>query len=169
MAQIIGHTSSHSAWVALENIFSYSLRGRIMQLRLELQTTKKGSLSMIEYIMKIKGAADSLAAIGEPVSDQDQIMNLLGGLGADYNVVVTALNTRDDIISLEAVHSMMLSFENLLEQQSSFENVSRMTANLASSFYNRGGGRKSYGGRSQGTTQGNNTSSYYNKGQGQGG
>ncbi|KAL5556152.1 hypothetical protein UlMin_038388 [Ulmus minor] len=115
MAQIIGHTSFHSAW---------------------------GSMSMIDYIMKIKRAADSLVAIGEPISDQDEIMNLLGGLGADYNVVVTALNTRDDIISLEAVHSMLLSFENCLEQQSSVENVSGMTANLASSSNNRGGGRK---------------------------
>ena len=42
-----------------------------MQLRLELQSTKKGSMSMIDYIMKIKGAADNLATIGEPVSEQD--------------------------------------------------------------------------------------------------
>ncbi|KAL5577971.1 hypothetical protein UlMin_019670 [Ulmus minor] len=89
MAQIIGHTSSHSVWVALEKIFSSSFRARIMQLRLELQTIKKGSMSMIDYIMKIEGVVDNLAAIGEPVSDQDQIMNLLGGLGVDYNAVVT--------------------------------------------------------------------------------
>ncbi|RVW97735.1 Retrovirus-related Pol polyprotein from transposon RE1 [Vitis vinifera] len=63
MAQIIGHNSSHSAWNALEKTFSSSSRARIMQLRLELQSTKKGSLSMIDYIMKVKGAADSLAAI----------------------------------------------------------------------------------------------------------
>jgi hypothetical protein len=42
--------------------------------------------------MKVKAAADSLAAIREPVSEQDQVMNLLGGLGSDYNVVVTAIN-----------------------------------------------------------------------------
>ena len=123
MAQIIGHTSSHSAWVALEKIFSSSSRARSMQLRLELQTTRKGSMSMIDYIMKIKSVADSLAAIGKPVYNQDQVMNLLGGLSIDYNAVVTALNIRDDMISLEAVHSMLQSFENHLEQQSSIENV----------------------------------------------
>ncbi|RVW89377.1 Retrovirus-related Pol polyprotein from transposon RE1 [Vitis vinifera] len=64
MAQIIGHNSSHSAWNALEKIFSSCSRARIMQLRLEFQSTKKGSMSMIDYIMKVKGAADSLAAIG---------------------------------------------------------------------------------------------------------
>ncbi|RVW45841.1 hypothetical protein CK203_086242 [Vitis vinifera] len=65
-----------------------------MQLRLELQSTKKGSMSMIDYIMKIKGAVDNLATIGEPVSEQDQVMNLLR------------------------------AFEHRLEQQSSIEQMS---------------------------------------------
>ncbi|RVW98057.1 Retrovirus-related Pol polyprotein from transposon TNT 1-94 [Vitis vinifera] len=147
MAQIIGHNSSHSAWNALEKIFSSCSRARIMQLRLEFQSTKKGSMSMIDYIMKVKGAADSLAAIGEPVSEQDQIMNLLGGLGSDYNAVVTAINIREDKISLEAVHSMLLAFEQRLEQQGSIEQLPAMSANYASSSNNRGGGRKYNGGR----------------------
>ncbi|RVW43508.1 Retrovirus-related Pol polyprotein from transposon RE1 [Vitis vinifera] len=138
MAQIIGHNSSHSAWNALKKIFSSCSRARIMQLRLEFQSTKKGSMSMIDYIMKVKGAADSLAAIGEPVSEQDQIMNLLGGLGSDYNAVVTAINIREDKISLEAVHSMLLAFEQRLEQQGSIEQLPAMSANYASSSNNRG-------------------------------
>ncbi|KAL5550464.1 hypothetical protein UlMin_000640 [Ulmus minor] len=142
MAQIIGHNSSHSAWNALEKTFSFSSRARIMQLRLELQSTKKGSLSMIDYFMKVKGATDSLVAIGEPVSEQDQVMNLLDGLGSDYNAVVTAINIRDDKISIEAVHSMLLAFEHRLEQQSSIEQFSTISANYASSSNNRGGGRR---------------------------
>ena len=69
MTQIIGHTTSQSAWNALEKTFSSSSRARIMQLRLELQSTKKGSLSMIDYIIKVKGATDNLTTIGEPVSE----------------------------------------------------------------------------------------------------
>ncbi|RVW86789.1 Retrovirus-related Pol polyprotein from transposon RE1 [Vitis vinifera] len=167
MAQIIGHNSSHSAWNALEKTFSSSSRARIMQLRLELQSTKKGSLSMIDYIMKVKGAADSLAAIGEPVSEQDQVMNLLGGLGSDYNVVVTVINIRDDKISIEAVHSMLLAFEHRLEQQSSIEQFSPISANYASSSNSRGGGRKYNGDRGQNHTP--NISNYTYRGRGRGG
>ena len=58
---------------------------------------------MIDYLMKIKGIADSLGAIGELVSKQDHIMNLFVGLGVDYNTFVTAINTRADRISLETV------------------------------------------------------------------
>ena len=142
MAHIIGHTSSHSSWIALEKMFSSSSRAKIMQLRLELQSKKKGSMSTINYIMKIKGDANNLAAIGEPVFEQDQVMNLLGRLGTNYNAVVTAINIRDDKISLEGVHSMLLSFEHRLEQQSSIDPVSTMSANYAFSSNNRGGGRK---------------------------
>ncbi|KAJ9695793.1 hypothetical protein PVL29_010991 [Vitis rotundifolia] len=163
MAQIIGHNTSHSAWNALESIFSSSSRARIMQLRFELQSTKKGSMSMIDYIMKIKRAADNLVAIGEPVSEQDQVMNLLGGLGSDYNVVVTAINIRDDKISLEAIHRMLLAFEHRLEQQSSIEQIS---ANYASSSNNRGAGRKFNGGRGQGYAPNNNNYTYRGRGRG---
>ena len=45
-----------------------------MQLRLEFQTIRKGSLSMTEYIMKIKNVFDSLAAIGEPMTERNQIL-----------------------------------------------------------------------------------------------
>ncbi|KAL5567264.1 hypothetical protein UlMin_030428 [Ulmus minor] len=114
MAQIIGHTSSHSAWIALEH---------------------------------------------KPVLEQDQVMNLLGGLGSDYNAVVTAINIRDDKISLEAIHSMLLAFEHRLEQQSSIEQLSTMSANYASSSNNRGGGRKFNGTRGQNYTS-NNTKSH---------
>ena len=70
---------------------------------MELQTLKKGSMSMMDYLMKLKGFSDNLAAVGEPFSEQDQIVNILAGLGADYNAVVTTINSRDDTIPLEAI------------------------------------------------------------------
>ena len=115
MAQIIEHSTSHFAWTMLEKIFASSSLAIIMQLHLELQSTKKDSISMIDYLMKIKGIADSLAAIGEPVSEQDQIMNLFAGPGAYYNAFMTEINTRDDRVSLETVQSMLVSFEHRLK------------------------------------------------------
>jgi hypothetical protein len=161
MAQIIGYNTSHTAWNALEKTFSSSSKARIMPLRLELQSTKKGSLSMIDYIMKVKVDADNLAAIGEPVLEQDQVINLLGGLGSDYNAVVTAINIRDDKIYIEAVHSMLLAFEHRLEQQSSIDHISSMSACYASSN-NKGGGRK-YN-NSRGQSHISNTSNYTYRG-----
>ncbi|KAL5559363.1 hypothetical protein UlMin_035574 [Ulmus minor] len=139
MAQIVGHTMSSSTWKALEKIFSFSLRAHLMQLRLQLQTTKKNSISMIEFIMKIKSLCDNLAAIGEPVTDQDQIMNLLVGLGSDYNAVVTSISTRDNQLTLEDVHSLLLTFEHRLEQQNSVDETGIMSANFAQNNKYTGG------------------------------
>ena len=85
---------------------------------------------MIEFIMKIKSLSDSLAAIGEPVSDPDQTMNLLAGLGSDYNAVVTSISTRDTQLSLDDVHSLLLTFENRLEQHNFVDETGIMFANF---------------------------------------
>jgi histone deacetylase 1/2 len=121
---------------------------------------------MIDYIMKVKGAADNLATIREPVLEQDQVMNLLRGLGSNYNAVVTAINIRDDKISIEAVLSMLLAFEHHLEQQSSIDQISIMSVYYAFSSNNRGGGRKYNGSRGQSYTS--NTSNYNYRGRGRG-
>ena len=39
---------------------------------------------MMEYILKVKTITDNLAAIGEPVKERDQILQILGGLGHEY-------------------------------------------------------------------------------------
>ena len=111
-------------------------------------------MSMIDYLIKIKGIVYSLAAIGEPVSEQDQIMNLFAGPGAYYNAFVTTINTRDDRISLETVQSMLLSYEQRLEQQESIAEALMITVNYASSQNRAGGGKRYNGGRGQYLGQG---------------
>ncbi|KAJ9684849.1 hypothetical protein PVL29_017033 [Vitis rotundifolia] len=91
MSQIVGHQTSHDAWMALQRIFSILSKARIMQLHLEFQTTKKGVDFMLEYILRIKTISNNLAAIGEPVKDRDHILQLLGGLGPEYNSIVASL------------------------------------------------------------------------------
>lgn len=55
-----------------------------MQLKLQLQTTKKGDLSVDEYIMKMRGFADLLAAAGKTISDDDLALQILAGFGTEY-------------------------------------------------------------------------------------
>ena len=116
-----------------------------MQLRLEFQTTRKGSLTMMEYILKLKSLADNLAAIGEPVTDRDQILQLLGGLGADYNSIVASLTAREDEMSLHSVHSILLTHEQRLSFQNSAAEDNVISANLATPQYQHFNNKKSSG------------------------
>lgn len=51
-----------------------------MNLKLQLQTLKKGNLSMKDYLMKMKTICDTLAACGQPISEEDQVLSILAGL-----------------------------------------------------------------------------------------
>ncbi|RVW22623.1 Retrovirus-related Pol polyprotein from transposon RE1 [Vitis vinifera] len=74
---------------------------------------------MLDYILKMKTIYDNLAAVGEPVKDRDHILQLLGGLGPDYNSIVAFLTAREDDLSLHSVHSILLTHEQKLHLQHS--------------------------------------------------
>ncbi|RVW91571.1 hypothetical protein CK203_046209 [Vitis vinifera] len=57
--------------MALEKILSASSKVRVMQFRLEFQTTRKGAMSMMEYL-KVRTIVDNLAVIGEPHTSKTQ-------------------------------------------------------------------------------------------------
>ena len=48
---------------------------------------------MSEYIMKMKSYADCLNAIGMSVSDDDLTLNILTGLGSEYDSFVVSITT----------------------------------------------------------------------------
>eukprot|EP00261_Vitis_vinifera_P036785 XP_019078028.1 PREDICTED: dr1-associated corepressor homolog [Vitis vinifera] len=130
MAQIIGLDTASEIWTALEKIFSAASKACIMQLRFQLQTTKKGGLSMMEYLLKIKSIVANLLAIGENITEQDRILYLLAGLGAEYNSFVITVTSGHEPLSLEEIHSMLLTHENRLEQQHTIEETNLLQANI---------------------------------------
>ena len=138
MGQRIGYQTSHEAWFALEKIFSASSKARVMQLQLEFQTMKKGSLSMMDYILKLKNLADNLAAIGEPVHNRYHILQLLGGLGVEYNSIVASLIVREDEVSLHTAHRILLTYEQRLNlQNSTKDNVISTNLTTTSSYHHK--------------------------------
>ena len=56
---------------------------QIIELRIQIQTIKKGSQTAQDYLRRIKFQSDQLAAAGEPVTDKDLGLYTLGGLGRD--------------------------------------------------------------------------------------
>ena len=56
---------------------------QIIELRIQIQTIKKGSQTAQDYLRRIKFQSDQLAAAGEPVTDKDLVLYTLGGLGRD--------------------------------------------------------------------------------------
>ncbi|OMO79651.1 hypothetical protein CCACVL1_13538 [Corchorus capsularis] len=163
LAQVVGCTTSHSLWTSLEKLYANQSRNRIMQLRLELQTTKKKNLSISDYLQKLKTVVDNLAIADHPVSDQDLILQILAGLGPEYDSLVVSVSTRSETVTMDDLHSLLLGYEYRLEQHTLAEPI---TANIATKTnssssrppHNQERGRGSF--RSRGRGRGRSNTSF---------
>lgn len=85
-----------------------------MELEIFLQPIMKDNLSFSDFISKIKTVGAKLNTIEEKMSKRDLVMYNLNGLGSDYNLCTLALNNYGDDLSVEEVHSQLLTYEHLL-------------------------------------------------------
>lgn len=54
--------------------FGVQSEARVLQLRYELNTLKKESLSIEDYCVKMKGIADKLASVGSSITENDLML-----------------------------------------------------------------------------------------------
>nr|CAB3483590.1 unnamed protein product [Digitaria exilis] len=138
---------------AVEVIFSSQTRTRAMNTRIALATTQKGTLSMADYIAKMKTYVDDMTVAGKPLEDDDVISYVLTGLDTDYNPIATSILTRADPIGLDEFFSQLLSFEMRLDMQ--HHGGGSSSANMASRGNGRGRGFRGRGrGRGGGSSRG---------------
>jgi hypothetical protein len=113
------HTVSET-WTVTEGNIMSATRAHIVNSRIALATTKKGELSIVNYITNMCTLGDELAIAGKPLNDNDLISYILVGLDFDYNSVVTMRVAKENLTICE-VYSQLLSFEQPLELQGSTE------------------------------------------------
>ena len=53
LGTVVQYTTSFEVWNALETLFVSQLKARIQQLKMQLQTTKKNSMPMSDYVTKL--------------------------------------------------------------------------------------------------------------------
>ncbi|XP_042031082.1 uncharacterized protein LOC121777788 [Salvia splendens] len=111
---MVGLTTSRQIWQALETSFASQSKAKAMQYKMQFQNIKD-SLPIIEYLGKIKRCCDLLAAIGCKISEDDQILYALNGLGPQYDPVMVAISARVDGWTMQEVSSLLMSFETRLE------------------------------------------------------
>ena len=53
--------------------------------------------SVLEHVQKITELFNALAAVGDPLSDEDRVVHLLASLPESFSVLVTALEVRPEV------------------------------------------------------------------------
>ena len=112
---VVGLGSARDIWSAVETNFARRSTAKVMQYRQQLQNLRKDSLTMSEYISKMRTYFDLLSFVGCRISDAEQILLILGGLGQEYDPAVCAITSRIDPWSLGDVSPFLLSFESRME------------------------------------------------------
>lgn len=157
MVRVVRLRSTKDIWNALETNFASQPKAKIMQYKLQIQTMKKESLAMTEYLSKMKSCCDLLRAAGCKIEEEDQILHILSGLGREYDPVMVTITSKVEASTVQEVTALLLSFEARLETaKHSPLNLegSQPTANIANTFESRREGgyppRGNFSGRMQG-------------------
>lgn len=129
--------TSNQAWTILANTYAKPSRGRIKQIKNQLKTTTKGSLTITEFMQTVKTRADDLALLGAPIDEEEITDKILDGLSDDYKELVHAVQARDTSITFEELHEKLLNFEASLQTQPTESHHFPATANLTHRNNNR--------------------------------
>ncbi|MCO5561209.1 hypothetical protein L7F22_014830 [Adiantum nelumboides] len=89
-------------------------RARKIQLKNELNTIKKGDLSVNDYTLKIKALCESLSSIGVTVDDDGKVEACLRGLGNAYKQFKTSIRTWENIPHFLELSSLLVVEEKSL-------------------------------------------------------
>ncbi|MCO5590494.1 hypothetical protein L7F22_044464 [Adiantum nelumboides] len=114
--EMIGHiqdlNSSRDAWDTLKRLYSTYTKARKIQLKNELNNMKKDTLSVNDYVLKIKQVLDALGSIGAPPEDDDLVFIVLNGLNDDrWKAFATSVYVRETFLDFEDLISLMITEE----------------------------------------------------------
>ncbi|KAK0604285.1 hypothetical protein LWI29_014156 [Acer saccharum] len=119
LVQVTSLETSHDVWSTLAQLFADQSQARVSSLRFQLQTIKKkkGSLSVLEHLNKIKSTTNKLVvAMLRPLSDDEIINYVLGGLGPEYDSFVHAINLCSISLSFNDLRGLLLNHETGAQQ-----------------------------------------------------
>ena len=116
---VVGKNTSQEVWNTLEERFSSTTRSNVLNLKLELQSIKKGgNESITAFLQRIKTVRDKLSAVGVPSDHEELIHVILKRLPKEYAPFASAIRTRDGVLSLEKLSVLLQTEEQSLNETS---------------------------------------------------
>lgn len=79
--------TARTSWLAIESQFRGNRETRALHLDAEFRNFKQGDQDITTYCRKLKGMADALRDLGEPVQDRTLVLNLLRGLNGRFEAI----------------------------------------------------------------------------------
>ena len=104
--------SPQEAWEILTSHFDRNtLANKLFLKKQYFRCEMREGESVVNHIKRMKELSDKLASIGSAISEEDQMVTLLGSLPASYSSLVTALEARVENVDLKFVQQALLNEE----------------------------------------------------------
>jgi hypothetical protein len=98
-------------WSFLEATFLSIKKARSVNTRISLSNTRKGNITISEYVGKMRTLADDMATSGKPLDEEVVVSYILASLDEDYDSIVTTLVARADVVSVAEAYAQLLHYE----------------------------------------------------------
>lgn len=118
-------------WSTLSATYAKPSQAHIKQLRQQVKTWTKGTMSIDAYVQGFTTKFDQLALLGKPYELEDQIDYVLEGLPEEYKQIVDQIERRETPPSITEIHEKLLNFEVKLQTKNSTSLALPVTANAA--------------------------------------
>ena len=104
--------SPKSAWDKLQAHFERdTLANKLFLKKQYFRMVMKESMPIEKHLKDMKDITNKLAAIKAPISEEDQVVTLLGSLPDSYSTLVTALEARVDNLTIDFVQQSLINEE----------------------------------------------------------
>uniref|UniRef100_A0AAV1UVB4 Uncharacterized protein n=1 Tax=Peronospora matthiolae TaxID=2874970 RepID=A0AAV1UVB4_9STRA len=130
---------AHDAWSRLEGHFEKkSLANNLFLRRCFFTAKMEEGDDVLKHINKIKTLTEQLDAVSAPGSEDDLVITLLASRSDSYEFLITALESRADLLSRELIMSRLLH-EDLKRKEQGLEGA---VNGQGQSFVNQDSGRR---------------------------
>lgn len=112
-------------WQKLADQFQKKTWANKLVLRRKLYSLQlRDGDSVQKHIKTMTEIFDELSIVGDPITDEDRVVYLLASLPESYNMLVTALESNEDVPKMEVVTERLLHEERKLKNRAGNTDVS---------------------------------------------
>ena len=111
------HDAFYCSTCSIASTWSLQLPNMLFLKKQFFRMEMKESTTIETHLKQMKELSDQLAVIGAPVTEEDQVVTLLGNLPKSFSTLVTALEARvDEGLSLKYVQQALVNEEQKMRE-----------------------------------------------------
>jgi hypothetical protein len=94
-------------WKNMLATVSTQSRAHVINMHMAQSTSRKGNLSIAQYVAKMKALADDMASAGKKINEEELVGYILAVLDSDYDGVISAVVAPVESISVSELYGQL--------------------------------------------------------------